>query len=374
MKKVNEIQLDKLPQMEVGKRIPKLLHLISDTNLDAVVVTNLVNIRYLTGFSGSAGILAVLKNGEVAIYTDGRYGIQVEQELKAANVAAEIIVASPKIQLKKLTKFVRNSKKIGIEGQKIAYDTAARFALIFEGSDIVPSGNLIEKLRTVKDEGEIARIEAACNVADKALEMASSLFRPGISELDFATELDYNIRLMGASANSFESIVASGPNGALPHAKPTARKFVQGDLVVCDFGAIVDGYCSDMTRTVAIGKPSSELLKIYNIVKEAQELGANAVKSRVSTTKVDRACRDYIGQKGYKEYFTHSTGHGVGLDIHELPWVASSFSTKLVENMIVTVEPGIYLEGLGGVRIEDTLVVTASGGKILTKATKELMI
>lgn len=372
MKRVSEINLDSLPKMAVDKRLPKLVELIQKAGLDALLITNLNNIRYLTGFSGSAGILAVTKTADAVIYTDGRYGIQIRQELSDANVKAEIAVCSPKLQIKGLTKFVKNSKKIGVEGQHIAFDTVTRFASLFEGSDVVSSGNLVEQLRLVKDDGEVARIQAACSCADSAFEMALPLVKPGVSEIDFAAELDYNIRLTGASGNSFESIIASGPNGALPHAKPTARRFREGDLVVCDFGAMVDGYCSDMTRTVAVGKPNPKLTRIYQIVKDSQESGVNSVKPGITTTKVDKICRDYIGTKGFKEYFTHSTGHGVGLDIHELPWVASSFSTKLVENMVVTVEPGIYLKDLGGVRIEDTIVVTKDGNKILTNSSKEL--
>jgi Xaa-Pro aminopeptidase len=373
MKKIHPVDLSSLTPMEVSLRIPRLLGKLSDSSLDAVIITNLTNVRYLTSFTGSAAILAVKKTGESCIFTDGRYELQVQRELQCSSVDIQIEVGSPKIQSKQLVKFVKNCKRIGLEGQNIPWDSVSKMAKLFEGSDIVSAGTPVEELRVIKDLGEVARIEKACQCADVAFKNIRNLFIPGVSELDLTVQLDFEIRLCGASGNSFSTIVASGPNGALPHAKPTDRKFVEGDLIVCDFGSQVDGYCSDMTRTVSVGEPNKKLKEIYDIVLSAQVLGVNSVKSGVTTTKVDNACRKFISDSGFKDKFTHSTGHGVGLDIHELPWVASSFSTKLKENMVITVEPGIYIEDLGGVRIEDTLVVTTDGSRTLTNTTKDMV-
>jgi len=240
----------------------------------------------------------------------------------------------------------------------------------FPASELVPLSNLIEDLRLAKDDGEVARIEAAALVADHALASVRDRLRDAPAERDFALELDTAIRRLGAEGNSFETIVASGPNGAKPHARPSARLIVDGDLVVIDFGALVDGYCSDMTRTVMVGEPSPTQQRMLDVVAAAQQAGVDAVAAGVDVKDVDGACRTVIDDAGWKDAFLHATGHGVGLEIHEAPRVASTGDATLAAAQVVTVEPGVYLPEHGGVRIEDTVVVTPQGCRPLTHTGK----
>ncbi|MDZ7733443.1 MAG: M24 family metallopeptidase [Acidimicrobiia bacterium] len=238
----------------------------------------------------------------------------------------------------------------------------------------MPTEDLVEVLRLVKDPGEVARIEAAATIADESLAALRSRLGEGATERELGLELDTEMRRRGASGPSFETIVASGPNGAMPHARPGDRVIAPGDLVVIDFGAVVDGYCSDMTRTFSIGDPEGERARMLSVVGESQATGVATVAPAVGCAEVDAACREVIDEAGWGEAFLHSTGHGVGLDIHEDPRVSSRSETVLEEGMIVTVEPGVYLPELGGVRVEDTVVVTAEGCRALTKAPKEPVV
>jgi Xaa-Pro aminopeptidase len=232
---------------------------------------------------------------------------------------------------------------------------------------------LVEALRLVKDDGEVARIEAACGIADAALAAVASQLEDRPTEAGFALELDTEVRRQGADDLSFETIVASGPNGSRPHHSPSGRRIERGDLVVIDFGALVDGYHSDMTRTIAVGGPSSlddTQTRMVEVVRAAQQAGVEAVRAGASTRDVDAACREVITEAGWGEAFVHGTGHGVGLDIHEEPRVSWAADATLAPGHVVTVEPGVYLPGHGGVRIEDTVVVTESGCRTLTRAPK----
>ena len=362
------------PKMDIAGRLPKLRAALDAAKCDALLVTNLTNVRYLTGFTGSAALLLVTGD-ELVLATDGRYAFQSADQLKAAGVEARIEIGNLAGQKTAISGAAAGIGRVGLEATDVTWARQRTFAADwFTKSELVPTENVVEELRRVKDDGELHRMREAARIADDALASVRPLLAEGISEQDFAIALDFEIRKLGASGNSFETIVAAGPNGAKPHARPSSRKIESGELVVLDFGAIVDGYCSDMTRTVCAGEPSPELQKMVDVVAESQRAGVAAVKAGVSAAEVDKVCRDVIAEAGWGDAFMHSTGHGVGLDIHEAPWVSATSTDTLAPGHVVTVEPGVYLEGLGGVRIEDTVVVTDDGCYPLTTTTKELAV
>ena len=358
-----------LPPLEVAPRVDRLRGGLEEAGCDALLVTSMVSIRYLTGFTGSAALLLV-GGDEPLFVTDGRYGEQSAAELAAGGVEARIEVAGTD-QKEIVAAAVAGVDRLGLEATDVTWARQQRFAdHWFPDATLVPTEGLVEALREVKDEGEVARIEAAARIADAALAEVRPRLLDGPSEREVGLELDSAMRRLGAADPSFETIVASGPNGAKPHARPGPRTIEPGDLVVIDFGALVDGYRSDMTRTLAVGEPSIEQQRMLDVVGAAQAAGVEAVGPDVAAAEVDRVCRDVIGEAGWGEAFLHSTGHGVGLEIHEAPRVASTSEATLVPGNVVTVEPGVYLPGRGGVRIEDTLVVTPTGRRPLTNAPK----
>lgn len=357
--------------MEVASRLSRLRGELDAAGCEALLVTKLENIRYLTGFSGSAALLLVLPS-ETLLGTDGRYRDQVAEELAEAGVEATVEVANMSGQIEAAAARLRDVGRLGVEAAHVSWALERRLAERFEGAELVPTIGLVERLRTVKDDGEIARIERACAIADVALAQTKELLlTEGCTEAAFAAELDHEMRRRGASAPAFETIVASGPNGALPHARPTGRQIERGELVVVDFGATVDGYRSDMTRTLCVGEPESELAELVEAVLASQRAGVRAVSEGASGGDVDAACRESLTEAGYGEAFLHSTGHGVGLEVHEAPAAAPGSTDILRLGTVVTVEPGAYLHGRGGARIEDTVVVASSGARILTKSTKD---
>lgn len=359
-----------LAPMDVATRVQRLRSQIDVTACDALLVTSLVNIRYLTGFTGSAALLLVRPDGLVFV-TDGRYGDQAAQQLADAGVDARIEVSNDR-QRAIMHDAASDVARIGLEAEHVSWSTVQRYeAEWFPDAEVVATVGLVEALRALKDDGEVARIEAAAAVADAALGdiRASLADRP--TERDFALELDSVMRRLGATAPSFETIVASGPNGARPHARPGPRIIEDGDLVVIDFGALVDGYCSDMTRTVMVGAPTETQARMFEVVVAAQQAGVDAVRDGVEAKVVDAACREVITQAGWGDAFLHATGHGVGLEIHEAPRVAATADATLTAGNVVTVEPGVYLPDHGGVRIEDTVVVTTGGCRPLTRTRKE---
>jgi Xaa-Pro aminopeptidase len=363
--------LSALGPMEVGSRLDRLRAAMAAGGLDALLVTHLTNIRYLTGFTGSAAVLLVRPDAAWFV-TDGRYATQSSDELGRAGVEAHIEVpAKADDQRVVLAAAASDASVVGLEAAHVSWAQQKRLATTwFPSAALEATEGLVEALRLVKDAGEIARMEAAARIADVAFGRLRHRLADRPTEAEFGLELDTEMRRLGASDVSFETIVASGPNGARPHHHPGARTVEPGDLVVCDFGALVEGYHSDMTRTVWVGEPSATQRRMWEVVAGAQQRGVDAVRAGVTVGAVDQACRDVIGEAGWADAFVHSTGHGVGLDIHEEPRVAGG-DTVLEAGWVVTVEPGVYLADHGGVRIEDTVIVTEDGCRTLTLAAKD---
>ena len=364
--------LSALAPMDVPRRSARLEPRQEEAGCEALLVTRMVNIRYLTGFTGSAGVLLVAP-GELVLVTDGRYRDQAADQLRGAGVEARIEIAQTVTARQKvLADAVSGVRRLGLEAAHVSWSAQRRYAREwFPGLELVPTEGLVEGLRQRKDEGELARLAAAAGVADAALAAVRHRLGEGPTEAEFALELDSEVRRLGAEGASFETIVAAGPNGAKPHARPGPRRIAEGDLVVVDFGALVDGYHSDMTRTTMVGEPTPTQRRMLDVVAASQSAGVAAVASGVASAAVDQACREVIEEAGWAEAFLHSTGHGVGLDIHEDPKVASTSTASLESGHVVTVEPGVYLVEHGGVRIEDTVVVTANGSHLLTSAPKD---
>jgi len=365
------VSLASLPKMDVAGRAARLRESLP---VDALLVTKLVNIRYLTGFTGSAAQLLVLPD-EMVFVTDGRYRDQAADELRAAGVDATIRIGLTMDGQAEIIGARVPGLRLGLEAHVVTWAQQRQMADVWFPfvRELVPTENLVETLRIVKDDGEVARIEAAATIASAALVNVRDLLDEHPTEHEFGLALDTEIRRLGAEGNSFETIVGSGQNGAKPHhrASSSQRRIGEGELVVLDYGAIVDGYCSDMTRTICTGTPTAEQQRMLDVVTAAQRAGVEQVRAGATGVEVDRACRDVIGEAGWADAFSHGTGHGVGLEIHEDPRVTFSSTATLDAGHVVTVEPGVYLPEQGGVRVEDTLVVTADGCRPLTHAPKD---
>ena len=361
--------LGALAPMQVVGRAERLRAELDAAACDALLVTSLVNIRYLTGFTGSAARVLVTPD-ELVFVTDGRYRDQAADQLAAAGVTARIEVTNTEAR-EVVAAAAFGIARIGLEADAVTWAEQRRYAADwFAAAEVVATEGVVDALRRVKDDGEVARIEAAALIADHALAQVRHRLAEEPTEEELALELDTAIRRLGAAGNSFETIVGSGPNGAKPHARPGSRRIREGDLVVLDFGALVDGYCSDMSRTVQVGTPSATQARMYEVVLASQQAGVDAVAAGVGASAIDAACRAVIDDAGWADAFLHATGHGVGLEIHEWPRVAATGDATLAPGHVVTVEPGVYLPEHGGVRIEDTVVVTADGCRALTHTAK----
>ncbi len=363
-----------LPPLEVGPRAARVRDAARAAGVDALLVTNLVNVRWLTGFTGSAGQLLVLPDRCVLI-TDGRYEEQAAAELSAAGAEAELAVGRTQAaQVDLIRDAVRGLARLGLEADHVSWGRQRQLSRDLDGAiSLEPTTDLVLGLRRVKERAEVARIERAAAIASDALAEVAGLLDTGVTEAGFALELELAMRRRGAEGPSFPTIVGSGPNSARPHHRAGDRQVGEGDLVVVDFGARVDGYCSDMTRTFVVGEPSPLQQELLDLVTAAQAAGVAAVRHGVSPSAVDAACRDLIEAAGHGEAFTHGTGHGLGLDIHEPPFLSRSVTddAELVAGNVVTVEPGVYRAPLGGVRVEDAVLVTPEGCRTLTLFPKD---
>lgn len=349
----------------------KLATELASRRLDAMLLTDLTNIRYFTGFSGSNAALIVGRDRSAKIATDGRYTTQIAAEVP------DIEAVIDRRTTLALLESMGTPRRIGIEATHLSVAAHERLAASApEDVTLVPVTGLIEPLRLIKDEGELTALTEVAELATGAfLEL---LERGGVAagrrERDVAADLEYLMRQAGSERTSFDTIVASGPNSAKPHHGASDRVLQRGDLVTIDFGAHVGGYNSDMTRTLVIGEAGEFEREIYELVLAAQLAGVEAATVGTELVDVDAACRDIIAAGGYGEYFTHSTGHGVGLDVHEAPSAAQTGTGRLAEYMTLTIEPGIYVPGRGGVRIEDTLIIGSGGPRIITDAGKDLLV
>ncbi len=351
-------------------RMARLRARLEEGRLEALLVTSLPNVHYLTGFSGSAGVVLATMQGST-LFTDPRYDLQAHDQVRDCRV---VIVSGDALkaaaQRAKRGRFAR----LGFEAGAVTFQTHQRLKELLPQKRLVPTDGWIETLRIEKDEGEIEQIRQAVALASRAFSETLPLLRPGIREMEVAAEIEYRMRRYGAEQPSFETIVAFGPRTALPHARATARALQPGECILMDLGAILNGYVSDMTRTVFLGQPSRKVSRIYRAVLEAQKEAEETVRAGVKCAAVDRVARQVLEGYGYEEYFTHSTGHGVGREIHELPRIGKKQRTVLPERAVITVEPGVYLPGFGGVRIEDVVVVRKDGPEILTQTPKELTV
>ena len=342
--------------------------------IDALLVSSLPNVRYLSGFTGS-NAMVLLQPDSLTLFTDPRYTIQAAEEAEGAKLPAKVVIAKKHLWQAAVEAIKRKRlKRIGFEETKLTFDSYSSLKEALAGRILRPRGTLIEDLRTVKTEDEIARIRRAVQTNSKAFEAVTKRLKPGTSEQQIAAGLDYQMRRLGAEGTAFETIVASGVRSALPHARPTDRKLGTDELLLIDMGAAQDGYMSDMTRTLFLAKPGSRIRSMYDAVLDAQLAAIAAVREGVSTNQVDAAARNVLRKANLEREFVHSTGHGLGLEIHEAPRIGKKDKTRLKAGMVITIEPGAYVEGVGGVRIEDTVLVTKTGCEVLTPTPKELMI
>jgi Xaa-Pro aminopeptidase len=339
--------------------------------LDAFLVASAANVRYLSGFTGSNGMLLVFPDGGAVLFTDPRYRIQAAQEADCrVKVGTGPLLGHllPILRKKKI-------RRVAFERSRMSFEMyqSLKEELPLKSS-AEPVGGWIEQQRMIKSEAEIALIRHSVLVNSRAFERAVSGVREGMSEKDLAAELDYQMRRLGAESAAFETIVATGARTALPHAQPTAAVFRANSPILVDMGATCEGYASDMTRMLFLGRPGTRAKRAYAAVLEAQLAGIAAVKAGVEAQTVDRAARSVLRKHGMERAFVHSTGHGLGLEIHEPPRLGKRDRTLLVPGMAITIEPGVYQEGFSGIRIEDTVVVTQNGCKVLTPTPKTLRI
>ncbi len=356
-------------------RLEKIRQQMVEQKIEGFLVTQPENRRYLSGFTGSAGILIITQERQ-AIATDSRYYEQVRQQCPAW----ELIEVGPdfvgKMLLETLRQFELGARRVGFEPGHISVVTLNSWERALKGRLVlVDTDAFVETLRMQKDEGEIVSIKKAVALADEALVHITQWMQPGLTEQQVAWELESYMRTHGASALSFEPIVASGPNSAMPHARPTERIIQAGEPITMDFGCVVEGYFSDLTRTVCLGKPADDkYLTVWNTVLKAQEVAEDGARAGMTGEQVDKLARDVITEAGFGDYFGHGLGHGVGLAIHEGPRYSFSYPHEVPEGAIVTVEPGIYIPGWGGVRIEDMVLVKNGAVEILTTAPKEAVL
>jgi Xaa-Pro aminopeptidase len=347
-------------------RRDRLRALVADaTGSDVLLVTHLPNVQYLTGFSGSNAVLAVGSDGQDLFGTDGRYVIQAAQQVP------DLVPIVDRDTLRTVVAALGSGRTVAVESTM----TLAQGAVVdAERGTFAVADGLVERLRAVKDDTELAALERACAITSEAIEALAGEIRVGDREVDLARRLEQLFGELGADDRSFETIVGSGPNSAIGHHEPGPRRLAPGDLIVVDAGALVDGYHADMTRTFVVGEPDAWQVEVHDVVLRAQTSARERYRDGADLREVDAAARDLVADAGHAEHFDHGLGHGVGLEIHEPPFLGPRSTGTMSAGMAITVEPGVYLPGRGGVRIEDTLVVTPGGPRVLTPAARGLRV
>lgn len=355
----------------MNNRVQRLVSTYSELGIDALVITKRENLRYVSGFSGSTGVCVVLKDGTGVFITDPRYDVQAAEEVSSLEITITLESA-----LSAAAKWIRQAQvgSLGIEAASMTAASRTELLRLVPGLGIVETDQVIERLRAVKEESELTLIRQAARIADGALDVVlKDVIREGVTELDIAIELEYQMRKLGGDKPGFDTIVASGPRAAMAHGAPTDRRIQPGDPIVIDFGSYYHGYTSDMTRTVFIGGPSAEMRRIYEVVLEAQLNACHNLRAGMTGREADALARCVIERAGYGDRFGHGLGHGVGLEVHEFPRLSPRNDSPLESSAVVSVEPGIYLPQKGGVRIEDLVVLNPNGIENLTSSPKELI-
>lgn len=350
-------------------RRARLTRFFEESSLDAILVTDLKNVRYLCGFSGSDGALLVTRSDAVFL-CDSRYTVQAGDEVKGA------VTRECKVRLDTLAEIAAEKRiaRLGFEAAHTTVSDHRKMAQKLSCVELIEIGPVFDDIRCRKEQTEVEALKSAADIASRSLASVLERLRPGISEADIALDLEWEMRRLGADGRAFDFIVASGVRGAMPHARAGSRVIAPRELITIDFGAIKDGYHSDETVTIACGEPDSRAKEIHALVREAHDLAITAVAPGINCKALDAIARNHISEHGYGDCFGHGLGHGVGLDIHEKPTVSPRSEAFLEEGMVITVEPGIYIPGVCGVRIEDMVLVTADGHEILTSTDKRLLI
>ncbi|MBO0995268.1 M24 family metallopeptidase [Bacillus sp. SD088] len=350
-------------------KLDKIRSSFQSLGIDGMFVTSPYNVRYMTNFTGTAG-LALISQDRAIFITDFRYAEQAQNQAQEYEISIHSgpIMDEVAAKVKEL-----GITKLGFEQDYMSYSTWTQYDQAVS-AEFVPVSNLMENMRLIKTNDEIAKIKEAADIADAAFKHILDFIKPGKTELEVSNELEFFMRKCGATSSSFDIIVASGKRSSMPHGVASDKEIEKGDFVTMDYGALHKGYVSDITRTISVGEPAATLKEIYDVTLEAQLRAMEQIKPGMTGIEADAIARDYITEKGYGDYFGHSLGHGIGLEVHEGPGLSKRSKITLQPGMVVTVEPGIYLPDVGGVRIEDDTLITEKGNEALTHSTKDLII
>tara|TARA_B100000959_G_C14980495_1_gene623246 strand:+ start:295 stop:1371 length:1077 start_codon:yes stop_codon:yes gene_type:complete len=351
------------------KRLEKLKIIMKDQGYNAFYVCNITNVRYLSGFTGSSGFLLISDEGD-HFFSDGRYTEQSKTEV------LDYTIHITNNHLKKINEnnLLNANWRLCFEASHLSFNMYNVLEKNCQVDEMVPTNDIIENIAAVKDQTEIDALQVAVDITDNVFDLILPEIRIGVTEKQIAAKISYLFKQEGGDGDSYDPIIASGSNGALPHATPSDKKVENGDFIVMDFGALYKGYHADMTRTIVVGSASDRHHEIYNIVLESQLAGISYARSGIKCSELDKACRDIIKDKGYGDLFMHSTGHGLGLEVHTMPRIAWTNDTLLKENNVITIEPGIYIAGWGGVRIEDDCLINKDSCHPMNRSTKDLVV